>query len=323
MKKKNENLSKTYRAENGMLVMGLQSFATQTTDAEGNLTSTGNAAFNTAFAQSIDFATSFDSGIAGIQKILNIVRKIPMPSGSVIKTYKSSVTLDGSKVPAGAIIPLSLVKQEPAESIELVWDKERKATPAEDIQRYGLNVAVANTDALFIKELQKKVRTDFFALLAKGTGTATGEGLQAASARAWGGVSKVFEDDAADVIGFFNTDDVADYLAKADITVQTMFGMQYIENFLNFKVALISSLVPKGTIYATAAQNLVIAYADMANSEVSSTFGMYTDETGLLGVTHDINKQRLTAETIVATAVVLFPERMDGVIKSTVTEASV
>lgn len=317
---KKDNLSKTYRADNGMLVMGLQSFAST---PEANLTSTGNDAFHASFAQSIDFANSFNSGITGIQKLLQITRLIPMSSGSSLKTYKSSVTLDGTTVEPGAVIPLSLVKQEPAETIELVWDKKRKAVPAEDIQKYGPARAIANSDALFIREIQKDIRVKFFELLEKGTGTASGEGLQATSAQAWGKVQVAFEDDGADIIGFFNTMDVADYLGDANITIQTAFGMQYVENFLGFRVALISALVPKGKIYATAADNLVLAYANMANSGVSSEFDMYVDETGLIGVTHDVNKQRLTSETITASAIVLFPERIDGVVIATITEPSV
>ena len=290
--------------------------------AELNLTSTGNNAFDVSFAQSIDFASSFNAGITGLQKVLGVTRLVPMATGSTLKTYKSSVTLDGTTVEPGAVIPLSLVKQEPADTIELVWDKKRKAVPAEDIQTYGYARAVANSDSLFIRELQKEVRGKFFDLLETGTGTASGEGLQASSAQAWGKVQVAFEDDGAEVIGFFNTMDVADYLGNANITTQTAFGMQYIENFMGFRVALISALVPQGKIYATASDNLVLAYANMANANMSD-FEMYTDETGLIGVTHSVNKQRLTAETITASAIVLFPERIDGVVISTIEEASV
>jgi hypothetical protein len=290
--------------------------------AELNLTSTGNDAFDASFAQSVDFASSFNSGITGLQKVLGVTRLVPMASGSTLKTYKSSVTLDGTTVEPGAVIPLSLVKQEPAETIELVWDKKRKAVPAEDIQTYGYARAVANSDSLFIRELQKEVRGKFFDLLETGTGTASGEGLQATSAQAWGKVQVAFEDDGAEVIGFFNTMDVADYLGDANITTQTAFGMQYVENFMGFRVALISALVPQGKIYATASDNLVLAYANMANANMAE-FEMYTDETGLIGVTHSINKQRLTSETITASAIVLFPERIDGVVIATITEPSV
>ena len=290
---------------------------------ETNLTSTDNGAFDATMAQSIDFASRFNAGIRGIQESLRIARRVPVSSGTVLKTYTSSVTLDDTVIPPGEIIPLSLVVQEPGPNIELAWKKHRKAVPAEDIQTYGMETAVANSDALFIRELQKDVRTGFFDLLADGTGAATGEGLQAAAAQAWAGVYTAFEDDGADVIGFVHPNDVADYLGAAQITTQTAFGMQYVENFLGFRVAMISALVPEGTIYATAAENLVIAYANMSNSDVARAFDMYVDETGLIGVTHDVNKQRLTAETITASAVVMFAERLDGVIKSTITAAGV
>lgn len=310
-----KNLSKTYRAENGMLIMGLQSFA------EDNLTSTGNESFAGIEAQNIDFVNRFGGGIAGLKKLLDIQRVIPIASGGMVKTYTSSVTLDDTPVPAGAIIPLSQVKTEAGEPIELVWDKKRKAVPAEDIQLYGYERAVALTDTALIKELQKEVRNKLFANLKKGTGTVTGEGLQQATAQAWGAVSTVFEDDEPEVIGFLNTMDVADYLGNAEITIQTAFGMNYIENFMGFKVAMITSQVDKGELWATASENLVLAHANMGGDDVSRVFDFYTDETGLIGVTHTVNKQRLTAETVTASAVALFAERLDGVVKATITEA--
>lgn len=301
------------RDENGLLIFNLQFFA-----AEANLTSTGNTSFIPARARDIDFANSFGSGIAGLQELLGVQRRIPMASGSVIKTYTSSVTLAGAAVAPGDIIPLSLVKMEAGPTYELAWRKRRKAVPAEDIQTYGMDEAVRRTDDLFMREHQKEIRTDLLTFLKTGTGVATGEGLQAAASKAWGGVKTAFGDDATQVVAFVHTDDVTDYLGAASITTQTAFGLTYIKNFLGIDTVIVGSY-EKGVILATAADNLVLAYANMAGSDVAAAFDMTTEATGLLGVTHDINKQRLTAETITAGAIKLFAERLDGVIKSTIT----
>jgi LPXTG-motif cell wall-anchored protein len=45
--------------------------------------------------------------------------------------------------------------------------------------------------------------------------------------------------------------DVADYLATANITLQTAFGMTYVENFLGLGTVIFNSSVPKGKVYAT------------------------------------------------------------------------
>ena len=113
--------------------------------------------------------------------------------------------------------------------------------------------------------------------------------------------------------------DVADYLGTAQITVQTAFGLNYVENFLGIDIVVISPGITAKTFYVTAADNLILAYANVAGGEINRAFDFVTDATGLIGVTHDINKQRLTAETITLSGLVLFAERLDGVVKGTVT----
>lgn len=51
---------------------------------------------------------------------------------------------------------------------------------------YGSNEAVTNTDNALVRQLQKKIRTDFVTALKTGTGTqdALGAGLQGALASA-------------------------------------------------------------------------------------------------------------------------------------------
>lgn len=271
-------------------------------------------------AQSIDFANQFGLQIGKLVDLLGVERKIPLNAGSTINTYTSSVTLDGTVVEKGAVIPLSEVKLEPGDLITLTWDKKRKAVAVEDVQSYGFEQAIQRTDNQLLRELQKGIRGKLIDQLGDGTGTASGEGLQAALANAWGGVQTAFEDDEVKTIGFVNTMDVADYLGQAQITVQTAFGLNYVENFLGIDVVIITSLIDAGTFYATAADNLVLAYANISGGEIDKAFDFIVDETGLIGVTHAINKQRLTAETITLSGLVLFAERLDGVIVGTITE---
>lgn len=270
-------------------------------------------------AQSIDFANQFGKQVGKLITLLGVQRKIPLSAGSTINTYTSSVTLDGTDVPKGAIIPLSEVKLEKGDPISLEWDKKRKAVAAEDVQTYGFDQAVNRTDNALLRELQKGLRSKLIAQLGKGTGTASGEGLQAALANAWGGVQTAFEDDEVNTIAFVNTMDVADYLGNAQITVQSAFGLSYVENFLGIDVVIITPSITAGEFYATASDNLVLAFANIAGGEIDKAFDFVVEETGIIGVTHDINKQRLTAETITLSGIVLFAERLDGVIKGSIT----
>ncbi|WP_300452297.1 hypothetical protein [Fusobacterium sp.] len=284
--------------------------------AENNLTE------KFAKAQSIDFVEQFGKSIKKLLEMLKIERRMTLPVGATIKTYSSKVTLDGTKVAKGDIIPLSKVETTEGDPIKLAWDKKRKAVAIEDIQAYGFEQAVSKTDTELLRELQKEIKKNFFAQLAKGTTSVSGVGLQGAMAKAWGGVAGKFEDDDVTTIAFVNPTDVADYLATAQITVQTAFGLRYVENFLGVDVAIMSTSVPAKTLYATASDNLCLAQANMAGSEIAKAFDFTTDETGIIGVTHDVNKQRLTAETVTASATVLFAERLDGIVKATITEAA-
>lgn len=293
-----------------LLPLNIQFFA----EPEPNLTR------NLGAALSIDFTERFGQRFKTLYELLGIERKLPMAAGTVIKTYTSSVTLDGTEVEPGAVIPLSEVVLEDGPTQELSWDKKRKAVPMEDIQKYGFNRAITLTDSKLINEIQKGVRTKLLDQLATGTGEAEGDGLQATMAQAWAAVTAKFDEDDVEVISFINPFDAADYLGKANITTQTAFGMTYIQDFLNNKVVFMHGDIPKGTIYSTAADNLVIAYAIMNGGEIDKAFDFTTDETGLIGVTHDINKQRLQAETITAYGIVLFAERIDGVVIGTITE---
>lgn len=270
-------------------------------------------------AQSIDFVERFGNSITSLLAMLGVQRKFPMTAGSIIKTYTSKVTLQNGEVAKGEIIPLSKVEMEEAEPIELAYSKHRKAVAVEDIQKYGFMRAIAMTDDKLAKELQKDLRGKFFAQLEKGTTAVTGEGLQGALAQAWGNVQTKFEDDGAVTIAFVNPLDVSDYLAKANITVQNAFGLNYVENFLGVNVVIISPQVKAKTLYATAAENLCFAYAVVNGGEIAKAgFDFTTDETGVIGITHDINKQRLTAETTTLSGAALYAERLDGIVKVTI-----
>jgi hypothetical protein len=285
--------------------------------AETNLTKTGDL----AIVQSIDFVERFQSNLSKLVEALGITRKMPVANGMTIKTYTSSVTMASGEVGEGEIIPLSKVTTVPGPSIELSFKKYRKAASVESIQKHGYDQAIIETDDKLLKEIQKGIRTDLFTFLATGTGTATAESLQGAFAQAWGKVQVLFEDDAAQTVTFVNPMDIADHLAKADLSVQTAFGLQYVQNFAGVDLVIINSSVPKGTVYATAPENIVLAYVQITGAEINKAFDFTTDQLGFIGVTHDIQKQNLTAETVALSGVKMFAERLDGVVKVTIAPA--
>ena len=270
-------------------------------------------------AREIEFVTLFGESIKKLVEALGVTRKIPKQAGYTLKAYKATGTLQPGTVAEGDLIPLSKYQTEPVSYAEIVLKKWRKATSAEAIIEKGYDQAVQMTTDRMLKDVQKGIRTDFFTFLATGTGEATGATFQAALAQAWGQLQVLFEDDSIEAIYFMNPLDVADYLATAQITTQTAFGMTYVENFLGLGTVIFDSKVPEGTIYATAKDNIVLYYVPVNGADLGNAFSFTADQTGLIGIHEEADYKHMTAEDTVMSGVVLFAERLDGIVKSTIT----
>lgn len=270
-------------------------------------------------AREIEFVTLFGESIKKLVEALGVTRKIPKQAGYTLKTYKAKGTLQDGTVAEGDLIPLSKYQTEAVSYAEIVLKKWRKATSAEAIVEKGYDQAVQMTTDRMLKDVQKGIRADFFTFLATGTGTATGATFQAALAQAWGQLQVLFEDDSIEAIYFMNPLDVADYLATAQITTQTAFGMTYVENFLGLGTVIFDSKVPQGKIYATAKDNIVLYYVPVNGADLGNAFSFTADQTGLIGIHEEADYKHMTAEDTVMSGVVLFAERLDGIVKSTIT----
>ena len=270
-------------------------------------------------AREIEFVTLFGDSIKKLVEALGVTRKIPKQAGYTLKTYKATGTLQDGTVAEGDLIPLSKYQTQAVSYAEIVLKKWRKATSAEAIIEKGYDQAVQMTTDRMLKDVQKGIRTDFFTFLATGTGSATGATFQAALAQAWGKLQVLFEDDSIEAVYFMNPLDVADYLATAQITMQTAFGMTYVENFLGLGTVIFDSKVPEGTIYATAKDNIVLYYVPVNGADLGNAFSFTADQTGLIGIHEEADYKHMTAEDTVMSGIVLFAERLDGIVKSTIT----
>ena len=287
------------------------------TDAETNVIKKAQL----AKVRELDFATLFGENVQNLVRMLGITRKIPVTAGTSLKVLKVTGTLESGAVPEGEIIPLSQYATTYTTVAEASLNKWRKATTAEAILKGGYDQAVNETDKKLILDIQKSIRSQFVTFLGTGLGTATGEGLQAALANAWGKLSVLFEDDAVQTVFFLNPMDVADYLAKAQITVQTAFGLSYVENFLGLGTVILTGAITAGTFYATAAENIVLYYINVAEANgLGDAFDFTSDaETGLVGIHEDGNYTRMQEETVAISGVTIFAERLDGVLVGTIT----
>jgi len=293
-----------------------------TTSAETNLITQAQM----AKAREIDFVNRFThTSLAKLIEVLGVTRKIPMMEGTTMYVYTTSGTLQSGAVPEGEVIPLSRYATTKTPVGEITLKKWRKAASAEAIKKSGYEAAVRDTDAALLKDVQAGIRTDFFTLLngsITGSVTATGVGLQAALADAWGKLQVAFENDSAEAVYFLNPLDVSEYLGKAQVTMQTAFGMTYIENFLGLGTVILNSNITKGTFIATAKENIVMYYLTM-NGDIADAFSLTADELGYIGIKSGYaTEERAQIETLVMDGIQFFVEYAGGVVKGTITAAS-
>lgn len=266
----------------------------------------------------IDFVYRFNDGLAKLIEALGVTRKIRKVSGTNLKAYKATGTLESGTVGEGETIPLSKYKTEPVTFAEMKIKKWRKATSVEAISEKGYDQAVQMITDEMLNDVQKGIKKDFFDFLATGTGVASGDTFQATLANVWGQLQVLFEDTEIESVYFMNPLDVADYLGTAAITMQTAFGMRYVEDFMGLGTVVFNSTVPKGKIYGTAKDNIVLYYIDVNDDGINRVFDFEKDPLGYIGIHEEPDYDNMTAKDTVMSGVVLFAERLDGIVVGTI-----
>ena len=270
----------------------------------------------------VDFVQQFThSSLKKLIEVLGVTRKIPMMEGTTMYVYTMSGTLQNGAVAEGDIIPLSKIEQTKTAVGDITLKKWRKAVSAEAIKKSGYQTAVRDTDSKLLKLVQNGVRTDLFSFMngtITGSTAVEGTGLQEALANAWGQLQVLFEDDTADAVYFVNPLDVASYLGKANISVQTVFGMNYVEDFLGLGTVIMSSRITQGTFVATAKENFIMYYLTM-NGDIANAFELTADELGYIGIKSGYqNEERAQIESLVMDGIQFMVEYAEGVVKGVI-----
>ena len=266
----------------------------------------------------MEFVDQFGYSVKKLLEALGVTRKIKKQPGTVLKSYKAKGKLESGIVGEGETIPLSKYVVEEINYKEITLKKWRKATTLEAIIERGYDQAVEATTAEMLRDVQRDIRKDFFSFLLSGKTSTVGKNFQTALARMWGQLQILFEDDEIQAVYFMNPMDVADYLADHNITVENVFGMRYVENFLGIGTTFFNSSVPQGKIAATASGNIVCYYVDAATADITEAFNFTTDETGLIGIHEASDYDNLTSKDTVVAGVELFAERIDGIVVGTI-----
>ena len=291
------------------------------------------AAQFTTEAREVDFVTRFSDNWDALRKIMGIMRPIRKTPGTKLISYKATVdgTLaGGTSVGEGEEIPFTKLKVAPTTYGDIEVAKYAKSVSIESVAKYGAEVAVEKTDEAFINALQTQVLTDFYTFLGTGSLKVTGEkSWQRALAM---GKAKVLEKfagmdkDVTEVVGFANILDAYDYLGDKDITVQTAFGVNYIENFLGYRTLFLlpTKYIAQNKVIATPVENIDLYYIDPGDSDFGKMGLNYTvkGETNLIGVHVDGDYSRATGDMYAIMGMKLWAEYLDGIAVATVAAAA-
>lgn len=306
----------------GGMPLNLQTFATARTFPEENIQD--RETLSVLEAKTIDFVYRFNKDMRDFLNVLGLFNQRQVTEGYTINTKvaeDSAVLADGN-VPEGEIIPLSYATFGEGASVKMTSKKWRKVTTYEAIQEYGFDEAVNRADRAVIGEIQAGVRNDLFDFVNNNavleSSVAAGS-LQGAVATAWGYLESLFEG-ANNTLAFVNPMDIAKYIATSDITLQTAFGVTYLQGFTNTTI-IASNAVEQGTILATVPENLTLFYIP-ANSEGGQAFDLRTDESGWIGVGRDKENKTASIESIFITGIKLLPEIENGLVKVQIEEVT-
>jgi len=306
-----------------MAVTNIESF----TNPRDNLPNaySGASNVNAVTAREIDFVTRFNDNWAGLRNILGIMRPIRKAPGTQLVSYTADVALEAGNVGAGEVIPYSKTTIQQITKADLQIEKYAKAVPIEDVNKYGAAIAVEKSDDAFLTKLQNVVLGKFYTFLNTGSLTDTAATWQAALAKAQGKVLDKFatiQKDVTEVVGFANILDAYDYMGAADITVQTAFGLNYIQNFLGYKTLFLlpAAQIARNKVLATPVENIDLYYADPGDSEFAKLGLQYTvqGETNLIGFHAQGNYGTAVGESFAIMGMALWAEYLDGIANITV-----
>lgn len=270
-------------------------------------------------ARELDFVSRFGKSWEELRNVLGISREIKKEAGTVLKSYITSMTLEDGDVDPGCVIPYSKATIEQVNYADLKIEKYAKAVPVEDVDKYGVQVAVEKSDDAFLDELQGKVLDSFYETIVDDTYamTETYATFQMAVAMAIGKVKDKFKKmrkSSTNIVVFVNTLDLYAYLGGANVTIQTAFGLDYIQNFLGASTMIITSEIDEGTVVAVPAENLVAYFID-PSTEFSKLGLVYTTDgdTNLIGFHAQGNYGTAVGESFALLGMKLWMEYADGV----------
>ena len=280
--------------------------------------------FKNVKAREIDFVERFNRNWDALRQIMSISRPIRKQNGTELRKLKTTVTLEDGEVAEGDEIPYSKAEIEQVGSEKIKVKKWAKGVTIEDVIEYGADIAIQRTDDEFLYELQNVVMKDYFTTLNAGELEFTETSWKRALAMARGNVLNKFAKmhrTVTEVVGFANILDLYDYLGDVDVTIQTQFGLSYVQNFLGYRTLFLLSdeEIARNKVIATPVENINLYYVD-PDSEFARLGLNYTaqGETNLLGFHAEGNYSHAVGESYAILGMKLWSEYVDGIAVGTV-----
>lgn len=276
----------------------------------------------TVAAREVDFVTRFAQNWEALREILGIMRPIEKAPGTKLTSYqasmKSAALQGGASVGEGDEIPYTEFQVDPVAYADVALEKYAKAVSIEAVTKYGAAVAVQKTDEAFLNELQNVVMTRFYTFLATGSLTDTATSFQMAVAKSIGLVKDKFKKmhrNITGVVTWVNTLDAYEYLGAANLTVQTQFGIDYVENFMGAQVLILSSEIARGDVISTPVENIDLYYVNPSNADFAQLGLVYTTdgETNLIGFHANGDYSHAVGESFALMGMALWAEYLDGI----------
>lgn len=291
--------------------------------AEPNVITTQQITVN---PREVDFVTSFGNDLSALTEVLGIAQPIRKANGTQLVGKTVTGTLESGEVPEGEEIPFSQFSVAPVSYDTISVRKYAKALTLETVIENGVETSVGMTDEEFKQQLIDVILADMYNALLAGTLTSEESTFQMAVSMAVGRVKDKFKKmhkAATGVAVFVNTLDVYSYLGGAQITVQTAFGMDYVEKFLGADIVFFSSEVPQGRVIATPVNNMKVYYVDPGDSEFAQIELAYTadPEVPYIGFHTEGNYRRAQSEDYAIMGIKIFFEYVDAVAVMTISDA--
>ena len=269
-----------------------------------------------AQAQNINFVTKFEADLHNLLAMLGKADVQVMAPGTALKIYKDSGSLQTVQVADGEEVTASTLEMVVDKTVELDYKKFRNVVGIKAIGSMGYDIAVGGVANSMLRQVQKGVRSDIVGAVKTGTGTGTqASTFQPAVANTWAALTAKFEDEAITPLYFVNPTTAASYLGAANVTMQTAFGLSYIQNFLGLGTLIVDSNCEAGKVYGTASENLVVAAANLA---AIPGMDYQMDASGIIGINTGAKYSNAGIEINVASGLKVVPEFLDRVIVTTV-----